>query len=73
MTSDEFLKSQPVEGRLGLSFCDYEDQSQNTAVADLEWSTNLPLAHSFQTIMTFFAVAEGGRHLPPYHHLLSEA
>ena len=55
MTSDEFLKSQPVDTLLNLSFCDYEDQSQKLclgilssacpAVADLEWSTNVVFFH----------------------------
>ena len=51
MTSDEFLKSQPVNTLLNLSFCDYEDNPQELcsgilrptrpAVADVEWSTNV--------------------------------
>jgi len=55
MTSDEFLKSQPVGTLLNLSFCDYEDQSTKTvfrysssdlpAVAELEWSTNVVFFH----------------------------
>jgi hypothetical protein len=55
MTGDEFLELQPVESLLNLSFCDYEDQSQKlrlgilsptcSAVADLEWSTNVVFFH----------------------------
>jgi len=55
MTSDEFLKSQPVGTLLNLSFCDYEDQSTKTvfrysssdlpALAELEWSTNVVFFH----------------------------
>jgi hypothetical protein len=54
--SDEFLKSQPVDTLLNLSFCEYEDQSTKTvfrcssssdlpAVAELEWSTNVVFFH----------------------------